>query len=134
MNIRGLSLLVVLVSVLAAASCSDWPGSIDGGAPASSSQLEDVSGLLGSSCGSSVSCLGGLTCVTVAPAGLCTKPCASDADCQQVGSCQWVPDWGGQICLKRCTSDVSCRPEYSCQVTVSGSVCFEAPVTSGDAG
>jgi hypothetical protein len=135
MNIRGQSLAVVTVALLAATSCDDWPGISDGGAPpAGGTQLEDASGRLGSSCGSSVACLGDLTCVTTAPGGLCTKSCTTDADCEQVGSCQYVPEWGGPICLKVCQGDAFCRPQYSCQFAGSASVCFQATAVAGDGG
>ena len=133
---RARALAVMVVGLLTAVSCDHWPGvgDSDGGPPAAGSQLEDTTGLLGSSCGSTVSCRGDLTCVTTAPGGLCTKACQSDADCDLVGSCQYVQNWGGQICLKSCSSDQSCRPQYSCQATTTGNVCFQAPVLPGDGG
>jgi hypothetical protein len=110
--------------LLAAVACSDWPGvnkSSDAGL-AGGARFDDNSGNLGSSCGSNVKCYPGLTCVTQAPGGLCTKNCSSDADCSG-GSCQSVPSWGGMICLKTCASDQMCRTGYRCVSAGRVSVC-----------
>lgn len=118
--------------ILSVAACDDWPGvgDGDGGVTGGAARAEDTSGLLGSSCNATTLCRGTLSCVAQAPGGLCTKACSTDDDCDQVGSCQYVPDWGGTICLKLCTSDEVCRPQYSCQFTGAANVCFEAPSTA----
>ena len=126
--------IVALVAVLpVAGACSNWPGSSSNDTPLGGAyQIDDTSGALGSSCGSTTACNTGLTCVTTAPGGVCTKVCQSNSDCNG-GICVWYPPWGGLVCFRSCVSDQLCRPLYRCQSTGTDSVC--APGAAGaDAG
>lgn len=123
-------LLLPAVLLVAFIACDEWPGLGDGdGGPPAASRMEDNSGRLGSSCGSTVTCNQGLTCLTTAPGGLCTKLCASDADCSG-GSCLMA--WGGLYCFTTCSSDLMCRSSYSCLSTGMAYVCAPTPATVTD--
>jgi hypothetical protein len=129
---RLLSAWSAALASLLVFGCENWPGvSKDSGFAGVGTRVADTSGAIGSSCGTSVRCNTGLTCVTRAPDGLCTKNCMSDADCGG-GSCQLVSAWGGLICLKTCVSDQMCREGYSCVSAGTANVCAQG-VTQPDA-
>lgn len=117
--------------IFALGACDHWPGVSDGGAPPSGgTHIDDTSGRLGSSCGANgASCFSGLTCVTQLPAGMCTRACQSDADCQG-GACT-LDATLGLVCFPRCTSDVGCRPGYACTSTGDAQICTPAPTDGG---
>lgn len=77
-------------------------------------------GTVGSSCGT---CVTGLTCVTDAPDGYCTKACTSSADCGASASCH---DDNGLVCFRDCVADADCRQGYSCvkDPRTSTSICY----------
>jgi hypothetical protein len=124
-NGRGSGGLGLLLVAALAASCKDWPGISKDGGFAGATRMEDKTGNIGSSCGSEVKCATGLTCVTKAPGGMCTKSCNSDADCVG-GSCQLASAWGGMICFKRCQNDQMCRDQYDCVSTGTANICAQA--------
>jgi hypothetical protein len=91
------------------------------------SQIEDSSGNFGSSCSQSDSCATGLTCITAAPNGLCTKVCTSDGECALFnGKCMLA--FGSMVCVKTCAADQMCRPSYSCQ----SQVCLQGTPAGAD--
>lgn len=119
-------ILFLATAAISLAACDQWPGLGDGdaGFAAGGDHVEDTSGNLGSSCGTSVTCQLGYNCLTQASSGYCSKTCSSDTDCGYGGSCQQVQAWGGMVCLKTCMSDQSCRPGYSCQTAGTAQVCY----------
>jgi hypothetical protein len=113
-----------ILAMVAAASCSPWPGLQNSDAGFSGgTRVADRSGDIGSECGTDVTCAAGLTCLTTAPSGLCTKACASDKDCGD-SSCQVA--FGGLFCLPTCASDQQCRDQYACLTDGTVSVCAPA--------
>lgn len=110
------------------ASCDSWPGLSDAGSGLSGGgRVEQNDGALGSSCSSTgVQCNSGLTCVSSAPSGLCTKVCTSDSDCSAY-SAKCTLAFGGMYCIKTCLSDQMCREGYSCL----NSICLQGVNTGG---
>lgn len=129
------TIIVFVTSALGLVSgCSNWPGVTSDSTPTGGAyQLEDTSGAIGSSCGSSTTCSQTLTCVSQAPRGLCTKDCNSNDDCNG-GVCVVYPAWGFLVCLKPCDSDQVCRPGYSCQTTGTDNICAPGSLGLPDAG
>jgi hypothetical protein len=81
-------------------------------------------GGIGAACGT---CDSGLTCITSAPGGYCTKACASNSDCGQGAYCCQLQDEQGQkqtLCLDACNSNTDCRAGYTCQGDPGATVCF----------
>lgn len=124
------ALLTSLVAVATAASCDEWPGlsGNNSGGVSGAGRIEDTSGGLGSSCDSTTTCNAGLTCQSGLPGGMCTKSCASDADCLG-GVCVLTQ----LICYKACSTDDVCRSSYSCQPSGTASACLPGS-SSADAG
>ncbi|MCX5898395.1 MAG: Ig-like domain-containing protein, partial [Proteobacteria bacterium] len=72
-------------------------------------------GGIGAACGT---CDPGLSCITSAPGGYCTKSCASNSDCGQGAYCYQLQDEQGQkqaLCLDACSANTDCRAGYTCQ-------------------
>jgi hypothetical protein len=63
---------------------------------------------------------------------LCTKTCASDADCTTAGASCVSAFSAGFICVKNCQSDQMCRDGYACLSGGTALVCLQAPVVSAD--
>jgi hypothetical protein len=81
-------------------------------------------GGVGSACGA---CDPGLTCITDAPGGYCTRSCSSNSDCGQDAYCYQVQDEQGQmigLCLAACSTNTDCRDGYTCQGDQGATVCF----------
>jgi hypothetical protein len=81
-------------------------------------------GGIGAACGT---CDPGLTCITSAPNGYCTKSCVMSADCGPGAYCYTVQNEQGQqqsLCLVACSTDADCRPDYTCQGRPNFTVCF----------
>ena len=128
-NQRAMKLCMVVLGATLAGACSPWPGVGDQGFSAGASRIADTSGNIGSECGSSVTCVYGLTCLKNFPSGMCTKTCASTADCSK-GSCQLIN--AALLCLPTCFTDQMCREGYVCVPNGDVSVCV--PGTRADAG
>ena len=122
----------ICMLALLGSACDGWPGvGGDGGLTSGTSRMEDKSGNLGSACGADVKCNLPLICLTNAPSGLCTKQCASNADCEAAGaSC--VNAFGGMVCVKNCVSDQMCRTGYACISTGTASVCLQGTTVVTD--
>ncbi len=81
-------------------------------------------GGIGAACGV---CAPGLTCITDAPGGYCTKSCATNSDCGQGAYCYQVQDEQGQtqaLCFDACSANTDCRAGYTCQGDPGATVCF----------
>jgi hypothetical protein len=115
------TLLQAAVLVVLFAGCG---GSLDssgsglagsaGSGPSEGGHSEDNTGSFGSSCSyTGVKCNVPLICVTMAPDGLCTQLCTSDADCSSY-SAKCALAFGAAYCVKTCMSDQMCRDGYAC--------------------
>lgn len=82
-------------------------------------------GDVGSACGRSAECPGGL-CFPGAlgwPAGYCTiDGCTDDLDCGATGIC--VTDGFNTFCLQQCLGRTDCRTGYTCVPLTTASVCL----------
>jgi hypothetical protein len=81
-------------------------------------------GGIGAACGV---CAPGLTCITDAPGGYCTKTCSRNSDCGQAAFCYQIQDEQGQpqaLCLAACSTNADCRAGYTCQGDPGATVCF----------
>ena len=87
------------------------------------------SGGIGSPCGT---CNPGLTCITEAPDGYCTKECSNPEDCGQGTFCYQISAGQGKIavCLIACRTNADCRPGYSCQGDPGSTVCYPGQSTA----
>lgn len=128
--------LAALSALVLVPACDSWPGlGGAGGSDASfasgGTQIDDSTGDVGSSCGATAAaCQTGLTCDTSYPNGLCTKTCASSADCLG-GVCVIQTSFQ---CFKACTTSATCRTGYSCQDLGFGPACLPGDAPSGAGG
>jgi len=86
--------------------------------------ISEGGGGIGEACGT---CAPGLTCITSAPGGYCTKSCSSNSDCGQGAYCYQVQAEQGQnqaLCLDACSANTDCRAGYTCQGDPGATVCF----------
>lgn len=97
--------------------CVEPPDSDDDGS------VDTGGGGIGSACGS---CDPGLTCVSDAPGGYCSKSCARHEDCGADAYCYATESYGS-VCLAACERDDDCRQGYTCQGDPGLTVCYPAP-------